>query len=1098
MRQSTPPPPSTPPSTTSRHSSFSSLPRRDSELRNRRSSSISINSQSRYTTAPPLPDDAGSTTTQTPSRRTSSRNNSLSLSTSVLRTPSLDWNWPSVTGSAGAAGAGVGAGIIHYPTPVTEYTDEPEEFGFEQEETGLPTPPLTSSTLFTTTTATTATPATTSIKRSGGTSSARSEVPVESRSRDSQLEQQQQQQKDAHVPSRKRTSSVRKYQQQSTPQHTSHRSHNNHHHHQHQQTNRVHNSNNNNNNNSNNNNNNNMSHQQPQSAYRMHDSQDLGNDYDADRGDRAGGGGGGESSTGFLTTSDYENEYPDDPPLSSSFSFSSTINNGRPPPPRATRKGKYVDDGYEREYEEDDEDAEGRRRMLGGSVVGPEMSVFVQTTATPVLPPATGSETGGKVKRPTRKSSSKTLFRSSASFGTGTSSTNANANANTSRKPSSKTRGGSTNLKQKLFIGFLVILGLFLLGTVIVLSTIKRYFAIPDWAYLSEADVGGWSSDGQMQGLIPALRELNASLSAAKGLPMIGDLDGVDGEEEGEVAATAGEEEGAVWGPNGEGTGGYWMRSDWRGQVGGTDSWERLYNVSTRYVPPFFTRSETLDTGREDTQDYSSDVEIGCVAREMEKDMDGMPEYMLWTDDQSRHFIAEHYPQFLAMFDGYEYPIQRADAIRYFVLHHFGGIYMDLDIGCRRRLEPLISGDWDVLLPRTKPVGVSNDLIFSAKRHPFMEATIHGLVAFDHRYVTNYPTVMFSTGPMFLSAQYGIYTSAHPVTPTHPHPQIRILPKSLYGKNAKEGEAPHSFFAHYYGSSWHADDAGFITFLGSSGKLLMYLGMAVFVLGGLRYVLARRGRGRSGKGVRSGKRGLRRLIVGDLTGGGGGGSGEGGAYHMVSLLPTSSASASRTVSPVHSRHTSGSDDETITIASNEGTEDGHTAQAIMDAVRRAGNFILAAPATLLASHTSSRSTGDHTSNRSGVLYFLPAFFAPVDTAETTTSSGGARPGRRARTASMASMLPSSRTTRTAVGGGRRSRQSSYAQSRLESGNYHQQHYHHPAPQSLSHGIVSEEDERYLSPSEDAKRFPSAPPPYETSPEGEDPMHEVDVFLKSQE
>lgn len=40
-------------------------------------------------------------------------------------------------------------------------------------------------------------------------------------------------------------------------------------------------------------------------------------------------------------------------------------------------------------------------------------------------------------------------------------------------------------------------------------------------------------------------------------------------------------------------------------------------------------------------------------------------EYMLWTDDLSRQFIADKYPSFLATFDGYEYPIQRADAIRY-------------------------------------------------------------------------------------------------------------------------------------------------------------------------------------------------------------------------------------------------------------------------------------------------------------------------------------------------------------------------------------------------------------------------------------------------
>jgi mannosyltransferase OCH1-like enzyme len=40
---------------------------------------------------------------------------------------------------------------------------------------------------------------------------------------------------------------------------------------------------------------------------------------------------------------------------------------------------------------------------------------------------------------------------------------------------------------------------------------------------------------------------------------------------------------------------------------------------------------------------------------------------------------GSRYPWFLETFDGYPYPIQRADAIRYFVLHHFGGIYIDLD-----------------------------------------------------------------------------------------------------------------------------------------------------------------------------------------------------------------------------------------------------------------------------------------------------------------------------------------------------------------------------------------------------------------------------------
>ncbi|KAH9938218.1 nucleotide-diphospho-sugar transferase [Fomitopsis serialis] len=206
-----------------------------------------------------------------------------------------------------------------------------------------------------------------------------------------------------------------------------------------------------------------------------------------------------------------------------------------------------------------------------------------------------------------------------------------------------------------------------------------------------------------------------------------------------------------------------------------------------------------------------ADVSQGC--RDLMPDYD----YMLWTDASSREFISENYPWFLETFDGYKYPIQRADAIRYFILHHYGGVYLDLDIGCLRPLDPLL-----VYPPR----------------HPFMEQLIHGLMGFDHSWVLNYPTVMFSTGPMFVSAQYGLYTSTHPATLAQPGGELRVLPKALYGKNAKPGEAPHSFFSHYYGSSWHADDAAFIGFLGKWGKGLMWAGLVVFILGVIRLALA--------------------------------------------------------------------------------------------------------------------------------------------------------------------------------------------------------------------------------------------------------------------
>lgn len=164
------------------------------------------------------------------------------------------------------------------------------------------------------------------------------------------------------------------------------------------------------------------------------------------------------------------------------------------------------------------------------------------------------------------------------------------------------------------------------------------------------------------------------------------------------------------------------------------------------------------------------------------------------------------------------FTIQRADAIRYFVLHKYGGIYMDLDIGCRAHPGPLLH--FESILPLTKPVGVSNDLMFSAPKTPFMDLVINSLETFNHEWLfMPYPTVMFSTGPMFISAIYSMWgrilQRGMGIDPSQSHlyQRVRILPKSLYGKNILPEDAPHSFYWHYYGSSWHAGDAGFIGFV---------------------------------------------------------------------------------------------------------------------------------------------------------------------------------------------------------------------------------------------------------------------------------------------
>ncbi|KAH9899933.1 nucleotide-diphospho-sugar transferase [Cubamyces lactineus] len=366
---------------------------------------------------------------------------------------------------------------------------------------------------------------------------------------------------------------------------------------------------------------------------------------------------------------------------------------------------------------------------------------------------------------------------------------------------------------------------------------------------------------------------------------------------------------------------------------------------------------------------------------------DMMPdyEYMLWTDASAREFIAQHYSWFLDTFDNYKYTIQRADAIRYFVLYHYGGIYIDLDIGCLRPMDPLLVHP--VILPRTIPVGVSNDLMFSEKGHPFMAQTIHSLISFDYNWVLNYPTVMFSTGPMFLSAQYGSWTSSHPPTPEHPGGEVRILPKSLYGKNAKPEEAPHSFFSHYYGSSWHADDAAFIGFLGKWGKGLMWIGLLVLVGGLIRLAFAPRQKPRRIAGYEvlmprwTQKNGRWYLDLGWFALPA---SGISTNPPSPIALPSETASDeedvqllplydSRSTSPTPSDVSIGIDGSAHTPAAARGS--------VLDRVRRAGNHVMNSvfgPESLDPPSTPSRSRRRRLRSR-GVLFFLPAFLTPEPT-----------------------------------------------------------------------------------------------------------------------
>ena len=142
-------------------------------------------------------------------------------------------------------------------------------------------------------------------------------------------------------------------------------------------------------------------------------------------------------------------------------------------------------------------------------------------------------------------------------------------------------------------------------------------------------------------------------------------------------------------------------------------------------------------------------------------------EHFLWDDLDNRRFIAEYYPWFLAIYDAYPREIYRADAVRYFFLYQFGGVYLDMDTECLQPLAPLFESSADVWLGRLGddadfPHSIPNAVMASRPRQEFWLLAMHILVenpttVGSHAQVLAGPEA--TTGPILLKKTYDTYVS---------------------------------------------------------------------------------------------------------------------------------------------------------------------------------------------------------------------------------------------------------------------------------------------------------------------------------------------------
>lgn len=197
--------------------------------------------------------------------------------------------------------------------------------------------------------------------------------------------------------------------------------------------------------------------------------------------------------------------------------------------------------------------------------------------------------------------------------------------------------------------------------------------------------------------------------------------------------------------------------------------------------------------------------------------------FKLYHDKDMRKFMKTYYPWFLETYDAYPQHIQRVDAARYFIMRKFGGIYLDLDVGCRRSLDNLRRLEKVTLVvPATTPLGISNDFFMAAPEHPFLVFVTERLTQFAGACSwSSYLSVMFSTGPAFFTlALYDYCRTAS----RQEQEEIGLLSNDDYTKRV---------LWHVYGSSWITGDGTVIMWVfdnSRTGVVLLIMCMLCFVL----------------------------------------------------------------------------------------------------------------------------------------------------------------------------------------------------------------------------------------------------------------------------
>jgi mannosyltransferase OCH1-like enzyme len=200
--------------------------------------------------------------------------------------------------------------------------------------------------------------------------------------------------------------------------------------------------------------------------------------------------------------------------------------------------------------------------------------------------------------------------------------------------------------------------------------------------------------------------------------------------------------------------------------------------------------------------------------------------YVLMTDEDNELFVHDYFPQLSKWFQSLQFPIQRADAIRYMWLYVHGGLYMDLDIEIVASIDELFEkhemDTWLLKAPRNFAGHYTNFFMASTKNNPFwLKVLEECLKPLDVWVLLPHHIISQQTGLAALTRAVSAWQK-----PISLLPQTSMVPCDYCNPDACS--KPFSYTKFLKGKSWNGTDTWLINFFGCNPEVIVLAILGIF------------------------------------------------------------------------------------------------------------------------------------------------------------------------------------------------------------------------------------------------------------------------------